>query len=62
MVAQPLYLRSPEKAEVISNQPAFQWSKLGLSFWMIVIANLTCDFLSAFDMVSIQTKRTLCNL
>ncbi|KAI0341086.1 iron permease [Trametopsis cervina] len=47
--------KSPEKAEVISNQPAFQWSKLGLSFWMIVIANLTCDFLSAFDMTAIST-------
>ncbi|KAI0313881.1 iron permease [Amylostereum chailletii] len=37
------------------SEPPFQWSRCGRAFWMVVVANLTCDFLSAFDLTAVST-------
>ncbi|KZV67239.1 iron permease [Peniophora sp. CONT] len=37
------------------DQTAWSWSTVGLNFWMLLVATLTCDFLSAFDLGAIST-------
>ncbi|KAI0341063.1 iron permease [Trametopsis cervina] len=49
-----------KQEELCSTNPepqleVFQWGKVGLGFWMILLAGLTCDFLSVFDMTAVST-------
>ena len=36
------------------SEAEFSWSNRSFGFWMIIAANFTSDFLSAFDMVCVQ--------